>query len=90
MVCALYLSALKTGFPTERMRQTVSFIREHYGRPAIYCDDYEQLYSLMLHDKKNKGDHIMLTLLAGFGDIKTNQTPSKEEIFEALDFAREG
>ena len=41
-------------------------------------------------DKKNKGDHIMLTLLAGFGDIKTNQTPSKEEIFEALDFAREG
>lgn len=90
MVCALYLSALKTGFPTERMRQTVSFIREHYGRPAIYCDDYEQLYSLMLHDKKNKGDNIMLTLLAGFGDIKTNQTPSKEEIFEALDFAREG
>ena len=35
------------------MRRTVRFITDHYGRPAITCDDYEALYALMLHDKKN-------------------------------------
>ena len=90
MVCALYLSVLRTGFPTECMRQTVAFTRTHYGRPPISCDDYEALYSLMLHDKKNKGNDIMMTLLNSFGDVKTNQALSKEELFEALDFAREG
>ena len=40
LVCELYLSVIKTGFPTDKMRQTVSFIREHYGQMAITCDDY--------------------------------------------------
>ena len=87
LVGALYLSTLKTGFPTERMRQTVSFIREHYGRPDISCDDYEKIYELMKHDKKNKGSDILLTLLANIGNVELNQTSSKEEIFDTLDYS---
>ena len=44
----------------------------------------------MTHDKKNVGDTINFTLLGGIGDIIINQTASKEEICEALDFYREG
>ena len=29
LIAELYLSVVKTGFPTERMRQTVNFIREY-------------------------------------------------------------
>ena len=90
LVCELYLSVAKTGFPTEKMRQMTRFIFDHYGRMPITCDDYPTLLELMTHDKKNIGTSINFTLLGGIGDIRINQTATKEEIVEALDFYREG
>ncbi|MBQ7742478.1 MAG: 3-dehydroquinate synthase [Bacteroidaceae bacterium] len=90
LVCELWLSAVKLGFPTDKMRQTVSFVRQHYGTPALECKHYDQLLALMAHDKKNIGDTINFTLLADIGDIRRNQTATHDEISEALDFLREG
>ena len=90
LVCELYLSVVKTGFPVDKMRQTVQFIHEHYNRLPITCDDYPTLLELMTHDKKNMGTNINFTLLGGIGDIRINQTATKAEIEEALDFYREG
>ena len=90
LICELYLSTIKTGFPVEKMRQTVRFITENYGRMPITCDDYPTLLELMTHDKKNIGCDINFTLLGDIGDIRINQTATKEEIEEALDFYREG
>ena len=53
MICELYLSTVKFGFPVEKMRQTVSFIKENYGALAVECKDYDRLVELMHHDKKN-------------------------------------
>lgn len=89
MVCELYLSARKTGFPTDKMHQTVRFILDHYGRLPYTCDDYPELLELMRHDKKNTSGIINFTLLGGIGDIRINQTATKEEIEETLDFLRE-
>ncbi len=90
LVCELYLSCIKTGFPVEKMRQTVRFVFEHYGRMSISCDDYPTLLELMTHDKKNIAGQINFTLLGGVGDIRINQTATQKEIEEALDFYREG
>ena len=90
LICELYLSAIKTGFPTDKMHQTVHFIQEHYGKMDITCDDYPTLLELMTHDKKNVAGVINFTLLGGIGDIRINQMATKEEIYEALDFYREG
>ena len=90
LMCELYLSCAKTGFPTDKMRQTVRFVKENYGILPITCDDYEELYAYMTHDKKNTAGIINFTLLGGIGDIHINQTANKEEIFEMLDFFREG
>lgn len=90
LICELYLSAIKTGFPTDILRQTVSFIRENYGQMPITCNDYPALVSLMQHDKKNITGTINFTLLADIGDIRIDQIASEEEIREALDFYREG
>ena len=90
LVCELYLSSIKTGFPTDKLHQTVGFIKAHYGKMTITCDDYPNLLELMKHDKKNVADTINFTLLGGIGDIRINQTATKEEIYEALDFYREG
>lgn len=90
LVCELYLSCVKCGFPTDVMRQVVSYIREHYGTLDYSCDDYPTLFRLMQHDKKNEGDTINFTLLADVGQLRLNQTASRQEIDEALDFLRDG
>ena len=90
LISALYMSARKTAFPTDRMHQTVRFIRENYGTLNITCDDYPTLIELMHHDKKNTSGIINFTLLGNVGDIRINQTANEEEIKEALDFFREG
>ncbi len=90
LICELYLSVIKTGFPTEKMRQVVRFVKENYGTPAITCDDYPELYAFMTHDKKNEAGIINFTLLGEVGDIRINQTATKDEIYETLDFFREG
>lgn len=90
LISELYMSARKTAFPTDRMHQTVRFIRENYGTLNITCDDYPTLIELMHHDKKNTSGIINFTLLGNVGDIRINQTANEEEIKEALDFFREG
>lgn len=90
LTCELYLSCVKTGFPEGKLRQTATFVREHYGTPAVSCKDYDALIELMRHDKKNTGTDINFTLLADTGDIRTDRTATPDEIKEALDFIREG
>lgn len=90
LVCELYLSHVITGFPIDTMRQTVDYIRNHYGIPPVTCDDYHELIDLMRHDKKNRGESINFTLLADVGDIRLDQHATLDIIKEAIDFLREG
>lgn len=90
LIVELYLSTINHSFPTEKMRQTVVFIRENYGRLGITCKDYPELLELMTHDKKNSAGRINFTLLNNIGEVLINQTATDEEIKEALDFLREG
>ncbi|NDW17878.1 3-dehydroquinate synthase [Dysgonomonas sp. 216] len=90
IVCELYLSLKLCGFPKEKLRQTVYFIKENYGEFYFDCNQYEKLYELMTHDKKNaSANRINFTLLSDIGQIKLDQTASKEDIFESIDFLRE-
>lgn len=89
MVCELYLSHIKAGFPNDKMKQTIQFIKENYGVFYIDCNHYENLYAFMLHDKKNTAGIINFTLLEDIGKVSINQTADKETVFEMLDFYRE-
>ena len=90
LICELYLSVVKCDFPKDKFRQTVQFIRSHYGDFPLDCKQYDRLFEFMQHDKKNEAGIINFTLLADIGDIRINQQASKEEIYEMLDFLREG
>ncbi|MEN6588420.1 MAG: 3-dehydroquinate synthase, partial [Proteiniphilum sp.] len=89
MIVELYLSHRICHFPKEKLRKTVRFIQQHYGAFSITCDDYETLYEIARHDKKNVGDNINFTLLSETGNVQINQTADKELFFEALDFYRD-
>ncbi len=86
----LYLSCALQGFPQDKLRQTVAFIRHYYGRPNFTCDHYELLYTLMQHDKKNIGGNINFTLLSNVGEVCIDCRAGRELVFEMFDFLREG
>ena len=89
LVAELYLSYQYCGFPIETLRRTVNFIKTYYPPFPCDCDDYNALYELMTHDKKNEDGIINFTLLAHPGDIRINQSIDREGIFESIDFYRE-
>ncbi len=90
LVAELFMSVGQQGFPQEEMRRAVSYIHQYYGRFAFSCDHYEHLYALMLHDKKNVGTQINFTLLDTVGSIALDCHVTKDDVFEAFDFVREG
>ncbi len=86
LLCELYLSHCKLNFPKEELLRLKTMTKEFYGIFVIDCADYDTLYELMTHDKKNDSDEINFTLLSDVGEIHINQTATKAEIFDALDF----
>lgn len=90
LLCELYLSFMKMNFPKDELLRLKYLMKEYYGTFVFDCSDYESLFELMTHDKKNDSKEINFTLLADVGDIRINQTATKEEIFECFDFFREG
>ncbi|MDR1747232.1 MAG: 3-dehydroquinate synthase [Tannerella sp.] len=89
LVCELYLSYKHCGFPSDRLTQIVHYMKEYYPPFFFDCNDYEALFELMLHDKKNSGGIIRFVLLSGIGEIRIDQSVAKERIYESFDFYRE-
>lgn len=89
LLCELYLSHVKLDFPKEQLLRLKYFIKEQYGTFEFHCQQYEALFELMTHDKKNDSKEINFTLMADIGEIRINQTATKDEIFECFDFFRE-
>ena len=88
LICELYLSHIKCGFPKSELNHAISFIKDNYGVYPIDCGQYDRLYELMTHDKKNESEAINFTLLSNVGEIHINQTADQAAIFEMFDFYR--
>ena len=89
IVSELYLSHKQCGFPKEKLYQVVYYIKEYYPAFFFDCGDYDTLYELMTHDKKNESGVINFTLLGNVGEVRINQSVDKKMILESLDFYRE-
>lgn len=89
MIAELYLSFIKLNFPKNILLKITNLIKMYYGKPNFSCKDYDTLYNIMLHDKKNFVQTINFVLLAEVGQPKIDQQANKEDIFECLDFLRE-
>ncbi len=89
LVCELLLSHHYLGFPSSDITRLAHYIYRHYGAFSITCKDYDALYELMTHDKKNEGDHLNFTLLRNIGTPVIDQHSDKNEIFIALDLYRD-
>lgn len=83
MIAELFLSVKKFGFDEKRYEAIRNFIREKFPRYSPVTNA-EELYELMLHDKKNERDDVNFTLLRHPGEFEINQYCHREEILEAL------
>ncbi len=86
MIAELYLSVKQCGFSETDCRDLTQWLLSIYGKFGIGENDFERLFELMTHDKKNESDRINFTLLAEPGKMKINQNCDKELIFEALNY----
>jgi len=89
MICELYLSHKVCRMPVEILRQVTNFVKTQYPPFVFTCDDYETIYELMTHDKKNEAGQIRFTLLGDVGNVLINQEVSRSLVLESFDFYRE-
>jgi 3-dehydroquinate synthetase len=60
---------------------------EYYGRPECNCTERERLVEWMMRDKKNKvAGEISFSLLRAIGDGVVDQTVTREELDEAMEY----
>ena len=84
MIAELYLSVKKCSFPLEDFQHLTNWLINLYGKFQISENDFDSLFELMTHDKKNEAGRINFTLLSEIGKIEINQNCERELIFESL------
>lgn len=88
MIAELYLSVKIEGFPQEGFTYLSQWLRDVYGKFEFSETDYERLFMLMTHDKKNESGRINFTLLSEPGDAVINRHCDREMIYDALTYYR--
>lgn len=86
MIAELYLSVKQCGLQVGELNAIASWMLAKYGKIEIQESDFEALYQLMTHDKKNEGKRINFTLIPEIGKVEINVDCPKELIVEALNF----
>lgn len=84
MVVELYLSMKKLGFEAKHYEAVRKLVKERFPKYNPVADP-EELYRLMLHDKKNEQNGVNFTLLRCPGKFEIDNYCSKEEILDALE-----
>ena len=88
MIAELYLSVKQCGLGIDELNSISAWMIDKYGKFEIRESDFEALYQLMTHDKKNEGKRINFTLIPEIGKVEINVDCSKELIVEALEYYR--
>ena len=86
MIVELYLSVNQCGLGNDELKTISSWLIAKYDKFEIQESDFEALYQLMTHDKKNEGKRINFTLIPEIGKVEINVDCSKELIIEALEY----
>jgi 3-dehydroquinate synthase len=86
MIAELYLSAKQCGLGADELNSISAWMISNYGKFEIQESDFEALYQLMTHDKKNEGKRINFTLIPEIGKVEINVDCSKELIIRALKY----
>ena len=86
LIVELFLSNTVHTFNFKKLFEIAEYLATYFPSFDLPYEDYDQIYEIMKHDKKNKNNEIRFTLLRKIGDISIGQVCKKEDIFEAMNF----
>jgi len=86
IIAELFLSVRKCGLKVSELDKISGWLIAKYGKFEIQEGDFEALYQLMTHDKKNEGNRINFTLIPEIGKVEINVDCPKDLILEALEY----
>jgi 3-dehydroquinate synthase len=89
MICELYLSHLRLGFPMTDVMEIANYLKDVFGMFRIEKENYKELFNLMNHDKKNEDNRINFTLLDEIGQMQVNINASEDEVMSVFEFYRD-
>lgn len=86
MIIELFLSMKRCGLNESVVNKLNDWLTGIYGTFGIQNSDFEELFELMSHDKKNEAGQINFTLISKTGYFEINKNCNKNLIFEGLDY----
>lgn len=90
LVAELALSCLYTGLESRWLNMTAVCVRDLFPGFGFSCKDYDDLYEIMLHDKKNTGDgRVSFVLFHAPGDYVLDARLHRAEIEAGFDVMRD-
>jgi len=84
MIAELFLSVQYCKFPLKDFEHLTNWLINMYGKFQIKENDFDSLFELMTHDKKNEAGRINFTLLSEIGKIEINQNCERDLIYDSL------
>ena len=88
MIAELFLSVEKCNFAEKDYMELTNWLLDIYGKFEIPEKDFERIFELMTHDKKNESGRINFTLLPEIGKIEINQNCEKNLILQVLEYCK--
>jgi 3-dehydroquinate synthase len=88
MIVELFLSMKTCGLKEGTVQNLTDWLIKLYGTFKIKPSEYDELFGLMAHDKKNEDGQINFTLISDIGCFEINRNCDKKLIFEGLDYLR--
>ncbi len=89
MICEAFLSWRKMNVSEVEVRSIADYLIQVYGKVSLDRVPLDDICTLMLHDKKNKGSSIKASLLESVGNCSFDNTISIDEAKAALRFYQE-
>ena len=87
---ALILSNLEEGLDTHWVTDYARWLRRNYPEAKFTCADYDRLWTLATHDKKNhEADRLAYTLIHRPGQPLYDRPVTRDRLFAALDIDQE-
>lgn len=86
MLGEAFISKQKGLLASESFFEIEHFLTLHFELIELDESYFEQLFSILLNDKKNENGKILMTLLEGIGKSKINVETSLDEVKEAFNY----
>jgi len=86
MIAEAFLSMKRGLISKQELEDIEIYLFETYGSVSISLKEIDEIVSLTLQDKKNKGKEVLFSLLTGIGDCGYDIPVSKKEMKEAMEF----